>query len=157
VHWAAYFNEYKALQLLMDDGRVDLSAVTSGGATCLHVAASCDALDCLRLLLASDKGRCLLEGRTNWGETVLHLAAAGGSVRAVERLLENGADARAEDQWGRTPATVAAQQGNQEVLQVFRARGHHPEHGASAFFCGTWFSDIPCVMSLLLVRPVALH
>ena len=64
----------------------------------------------------------------NGGHTSLHYAAFGlaalsGQTETVIALLEKGANVNARDNQGRTPADLAEQLGNTEVLDLLKARG----------------------------------
>lgn len=53
----------------------------------------------------------LLQAGNRWGETALHVAAGAGHAHVCALLLRLGASAAAVDTWGRTPLTVAREQG----------------------------------------------
>ncbi|KAK9905471.1 hypothetical protein WJX75_000397 [Coccomyxa subellipsoidea] len=52
------------------------------------------------------------------GSTPLHQACRGGHLKVVECLLRNGADVRAEDFQGNTPAHIAAKCGKVTILPL---------------------------------------
>ncbi len=62
-------------------------------------------------LLLSDLG-CDADVRNDHGVSPLHIAADLGHAAAVELLIEHGADPRAEDKMGDTPAVKAAMAGH---------------------------------------------
>jgi ankyrin repeat protein len=60
--------------------------------------------------------------RTVAGITPLHLAAASGSLELMNLLLAAGADPKAKDSEGHTPAEVAASHGFPELAAALQAR-----------------------------------
>ncbi len=107
VHWAANYDDEAALSACLSSDPARAALVTSRGMTPLHICALNNSVQCARALLL-----LLPAGAINavncWGETALHLACAcdASEVRAV--LLQAGADALAQDAWGRTPSEAAA-------------------------------------------------
>ncbi|MDH3311296.1 MAG: ankyrin repeat domain-containing protein, partial [Gammaproteobacteria bacterium] len=65
-----------------------------------------------------------LNAQDDRGETALHFAAAKGSFEIVKLLLDHGADARATDGSGRTPATVAAAEGHAALAEFLKRLIH---------------------------------
>ena len=62
--------------------------------------------------------------RDEYGLTLLHYACVGPNVAAVKALLQSGlVDVSARTGWGRSPAHVAASDGQPRVLEVLCAAG----------------------------------
>lgn len=62
--------------------------------------------------------------RNEYGLTLLHYACVGPNVAAVKALLQSGlVDVSARTGWGRSPAHVAASDGQPRVLEVLCAAG----------------------------------
>jgi ankyrin repeat protein len=80
------------------------------GWTPLMRAVDSDRAGVVRVLLRNSSVR--VNARDDQGETALHHAAARGSLEMARLLLAHGADARATDAAGRTPAIVAAGEGH---------------------------------------------
>ena len=91
------------------------------GWTPLMRAVDSDRNEVVRVLLKDKSVR--VNARDDQGETALHHAAAGGSLEIARLLLANGADPRAKDAAGRTPAAVAAEQGHARLADFL---GHQP-------------------------------
>ena len=91
------------------------------GWTPLMRAVDSDRTGVVRVLLKDKSVR--VNARDDQGETALHHAAAGGSLEIARLLLANGADPRAKDAAGRTPAAVAAEQGHARLADFL---GHQP-------------------------------
>lgn len=90
------------------------------GWTPLMRAVSSGYLDAVEALLAT--GRAELDAQEESGATALHIAAGRGYARIVERLLAAGAESRARDGAGRTPADVARLLGHEAAEAVLRRR-----------------------------------
>src|SRR4051812_22415159 len=54
--------------------------------------------------------------------SAVHLAASFGLKYAVHRLLEKGFAVDSKDDWGRTPLSVAAENGHLEVVRLLLSR-----------------------------------
>lgn len=91
------------------------------GWTPLMRAADANQAASVRALLASTRTRVNLHDEN--GHTALHHAAIQGSPDIVHLLIARGADIRAKDRSGRTPATLASLQGYGTVADMIRGAG----------------------------------
>jgi len=108
----------EAVRLLLEGG-ADPMTPDAYGWTPLMRAVSGGYLDAVDALLAC--GRIDLQAREESGATALHIAAGRGYANIVRRLLEAGAEARAADGEGRTPADVARLLGHHEAEALLRS------------------------------------
>jgi len=118
LNGAVFHGHWQLTQFLIDEGADVNYPLPETGETPLHVALSHPnrpAFDLIvRILLAAgadpnaatipeaESGCFMREARTK-GETPLHRAAAFGSMKAIDLLLEAGADIEARDANGETP------------------------------------------------------
>ncbi len=84
----------------------------------------------LRSLLCDTRGVLLQAGvdanaRSETGRTALHEACQGGHARAVQMLLPYTGHLDVQDQDGRSPALLAASNGELECLQLLVISGKH--------------------------------
>ncbi len=93
----------------------DANAPDIYGWTPLMRAVYEDRFEAVRALLGNKSLR--VNARDDRGATALHFAAARGSLNIAKSLLAHGADARATDAAGRTPATVAAAEGHAALAE----------------------------------------
>ena len=107
----------EAVRLLLEGG-ADPMAPDSYGWTPLMRAVSGGYIDAVDALLAC--GRIDLQAREESGATALHIAAGRGYADIVRRLLKAGAERRAADGEGRTPADVARLLGHSEAEALLR-------------------------------------
>ena len=63
---------------------------------------------------------CVTEAMADEAGSALHFAADGGSVDAIELLLEEGANAGTKDAKGRTAAERGAEKGSDAGLKVLK-------------------------------------
>jgi ankyrin repeat protein len=120
LHWAAYYSDDDAAEVLLKHG-ANTSAVTDTGMTPLALACEAGDADIVRLLLKhhADPNRTLKNG-----ETPLMMAARTGRVPVMDLLLKKGAkiDAR-EKLRGTTALMWAAANSNTEAVKFLIAKG----------------------------------
>lgn len=92
----------------------DFSAVDEYGNTALHQAAAGEMVEVLRQLA----GKVGTDAVNKYGHTALICAAQFGSVKALARLLKQGADVRWRDNNKRTALYHAAKAGHCDVVDV---------------------------------------
>lgn len=107
----------EAVRLLLEAG-ADPMTPDAYGWTPLMRAVSGGYIDAVDALLAC--GRIDLQAREESGATALHIAAGRGYADIIKRLLEAGAEVRAADGQGRTPADVARLLGHHEAEALLR-------------------------------------
>ena len=69
--------------------------------------------------------------RSTAGDTPLHIAATSGDLRAIDLLLNAGAEINAPGERGFTPLHYAVEQEKLEAVRLLLARGadiHRPDH-----------------------------
>ena len=113
VHVASEYNLVDCLKVLLSVSEAfDVDAKDRTGMRPLHRAASRDAADAAKFLLAS--GAAQIDPQTPYGSTPLHVAAASCAPAVWKVLVEAGADPSAPallDCWGRSPADIVALNG----------------------------------------------
>ncbi|TPX58543.1 hypothetical protein SpCBS45565_g07958 [Spizellomyces sp. 'palustris'] len=92
------------------------SALPNGN-TALHMAAANGEIEVLQYLLPQLTVGDVNIGNSD-GSTALHWAALNGKLDCVELLLSCGAVATIKNEQGRSPVTVAEQQGHLEVVNA---------------------------------------
>ncbi|KAF0693081.1 Aste57867_15910 [Aphanomyces stellatus] len=149
--YAVKANEFSTAKLLLDNG-ADPNVAATNGTTALMEAAAHGSLRAIKLLV--DK-RANLEASTPNG-TALHMAVSEGQDKAVDCLLELGADVNARNGHGITPLLFAT------LMHKTAAAATLLRHGADIQVCimpgvtavhvaaETGFADI--VESMLLER-----
>ena len=110
LYVAAGSDHGEVVRLLLENSEVNPFDATNnpGGFTALHAAADRDSIEALEILV--EDGRLPIDGLTDKGETPLFRAARNGSHRAVEILLDSGADATIANDEGFYPLYAAAEQ-----------------------------------------------
>lgn len=120
LHWAAREGHTEAVGLLISSG-ADLNAKGPKGWTPLFLALSKGSGDLIAMLLAQGADANVRCG--TWGETPLRHAAHEGLTNMVRPLLAGGSDVNAESRYGRTPLHTAIQSNQQEIAELFIAKG----------------------------------
>ncbi|KAI8592759.1 ankyrin repeat-containing domain protein [Geranomyces variabilis] len=85
--------------------------------TALHQAAANGCLPILKHILPAMSPADINAANAD-GSTALHWAALNGKLDCVELLLQCGADATIKNDLGRSPSTVAEQQGHMDVVNA---------------------------------------
>lgn len=80
-----------------------------------------------RVEYASIKRHRVSPTRESAGWTPLHAAAWSGRIDAVEKLIEEGADVNARDEFGDTPLHAAVIQGREDVARLLISKGADPD------------------------------
>jgi uncharacterized protein len=121
LHFAAFFGQPEAAQLLMDRGApIDAVASTFGDVQPLHSAVAADNDETARALLAAGADP---NARQGGGFTPLHGAAQNGNRGLVEALLASGADPAATSDSNKSARDFAAEQGHDEVVALLAESG----------------------------------
>jgi len=118
LHFAAFFAQPEAVRLLLDRG-ADVHAVspTFGNVTPLHSAAAAKSPEIVRMLLEAGADP---NARQTGSFRALHAAAQDGDAEMARDLLAHGADPSAATDDGRTPPSIAEQEGHDEVAALLR-------------------------------------
>ena len=128
-----------------------IEAKDNAGRTALHIAATLDNADCLRVLL--DKG-AQIEAKDKSGKTALHQAAWAGHQNCLRTLLEKGAKIEDKDYDGRTALSIAALKGHLKCLRALLENGAQIEakndFGLTAFHHASMTCNIECLRALFL-------
>ena len=127
-----YLPEEQGLfEYMFQNGSIDLSYRTIGGATILHYAALKGDLNRVKLLIEQGAD---VNAKNFMGETALHAAAFSGREDAAAWLLDRGADVAAEivrEDYYRTPLMSAAWGCHPGMMRLLM------EHGADIRADGT--------------------
>ncbi|MBV8810416.1 MAG: ankyrin repeat domain-containing protein [Acidobacteriaceae bacterium] len=118
---AALKGHEKLAQLLLDRG-ANLESRNLTGGTPLHDAALAGSAEVITLLLKWGAQIDALDGDA--GATPLMLAASMDRVKAVEALLDNGADANVKDRIGRTALDRARETGDANTIKLLENAGN---------------------------------
>ncbi|XP_017834903.1 ankyrin repeat domain-containing protein 39 [Drosophila busckii] len=86
LHYAARNGHEEICKVLLQEGKVDVNAVTKAGATALHRAAMMGHLNIVKLLAQQPQVNLLLQDEC--GQSVLHRAALRGHLDVCRFLLE---------------------------------------------------------------------
>ena len=86
------------------------------GATPLYRAAASDRIEIAKILLQNKAELNFVAELQR--ESALHVAVFNGSKEMVRILIENGADLKIKDAYGKTPSDVAMVKSNKEVFDL---------------------------------------
>ena len=127
LHYAVFFfDNYEAVEVLLDHGDIDVCARTERGCTALMLACEfASTRSVARLLEYTAQSDDLLPSaeahvnlRSNDGSTALHYAAANGYEMIVKQLLENNADGRIINDHSLLPSDEAAFNGHRAIIEI---------------------------------------
>ena len=122
LHWAAYFDNLAAAELLITNCPSIIHKQSCRGYTPLHLACQQNSLAVIKLILLSTSST--LSTINQWQESALHLAAQNGHMSVTRVIIECSEETvlatlfQSQDQWGRTPAAAAKESGHL-VLATF--------------------------------------
>lgn len=85
LHYAARNGNLEICELLLDEGKADVNALTKGGVSAIHRAAMMGHLNVVKLLV---KKGAKLDFQDSDGRTALHRAAARGHMEVCKFLLD---------------------------------------------------------------------
>ena len=137
---AAEKDNYEIVRLLVEEGGVDVNAVSSYGITPLIAAAAGGHREAVELLL---KHNADATARDDLGKTALIHAMNTDNRRLTELLAKsNPAAINVPDNTGNTPLLYAAQKGNAENVRILLKYQANPDYqnpstGASALIAAT--------------------
>ncbi len=115
LHWAAYWDEITAAELLIGAG-AHVDAANDYGVTPLSLASTNGSAQMIELLLTAGASP---NGVLPSGETVLMTAAYSGSVEGVKSLIARGADVNArENVMGQTALMWALSQEHMNIVPM---------------------------------------
>ena len=138
AHWAAHYNQYELLDIVMVAGNYIILLVQSSvlylictvtigcntmvtdlqGMPVFHLAVSSGSVESVQIMLQRI-GREMIETRTVEGLTPLMTAAQTGKFQVAQVLIQFGCDINAmEEGLSRTALHIAAENGNAEVVDL---------------------------------------
>lgn len=115
LHLAALYGRIECVQLLLESGADAGTVNQQDGSTVLHDAAAGGYLDICELVLARAQPD-IVNTADEDGDQPLHNAARGNHLDVVRLLLAKGADPKARNQSGSTPAEEAEDSAVIELL-----------------------------------------
>ncbi|GAB5593481.1 hypothetical protein Unana1_08381, partial [Umbelopsis nana] len=120
LHYAARNNQAEAVKFLLDNG-VDPYIGNHENYTAFHEAAQTGSIEAMKILLVNG---FKIDTRVDGNKTTALLCAISKlSLRAVEFLLDNGANISTTDQWQRTSLHYAVHKGSLEIVEMLLNRG----------------------------------
>ncbi len=112
--WAASSGQTEMAKLLLKH-KADVKAETQTGWTAFRYAVQSEKADLVKLF----QGKVSFDLLDKEGFSAVHRAASGGHVKAVETLLEAGADVNVrQETYQGTPLQYAANEGHAEVAKI---------------------------------------
>ena len=115
---------YEAIEPLLSSKDFDVNMEDFRGVTVLHYAAELDDFDLIKMIL-KQQPRAKINAKTlEIMSTPLMIAAGNGKVKALEVLLENGADTSCQNASGYTALMLAAEGGHEECVNILLQKGN---------------------------------
>lgn len=125
LSWASQVGHEAAVRRLLTIAHVQADSMDSEGRTPLSWAAEGGHDAVVRLLLHD--GRVKLDlGNLRRGGTPLHQATRNGHLAIAKLLIEGGADVEARNLENATPLSLAAESGQEAVVEMLLAQGADP-------------------------------
>jgi hypothetical protein len=152
---AALSGQVECLRALAEDGR-DVDVRNDRGQSPLHLAAERGHVDCVRLLLALGMEVDCLDSDDWTPAMAAATCLGGGSVAALDCLLEAGADLERFDEHGSNALHHACSKGALEAVEWLARHGARlsetDEHGMTGLRLAARYGRLACV-KLLLSEP----
>ncbi|KAJ8132125.1 hypothetical protein O1611_g1496 [Lasiodiplodia mahajangana] len=144
-------NHVEVVEVLLDN-RANLGAPTKSDQMAMRIAVQGGFVDIIRLFL--DKGFSVESIDPIYGRSLLSYATEHENIRAVEYLLQRGADPNLRDKLGRSPLSFAAYFGNVALLTSLLSKGtsciNHPDiYGSTMFSIAVRHGRVDLVQYLL--------
>ncbi|PAA66278.1 hypothetical protein BOX15_Mlig016846g2 [Macrostomum lignano] len=119
--WATYFGHTEVVNLLLDRS-ANIRRRNKLGMHVVHIAAEQNHCELVKIFINKTKKTLLNDTEKN-GMTAVMIAAAKGNGEVVQSLISLGADLKIRDNRKRTVLHVAAESGNERVLDNLIADG----------------------------------
>jgi len=116
---AAQGGDKKTVQVLLEEGLVDVNAATYGGCTALHRACTAGDADMLELLL---KHKAAVNALDKFGNTCLHIAVIEFHEHLVHLLMANGAKCDIADVNGVSALEMAKMLGMTNFVKLMESK-----------------------------------
>lgn len=140
-HHAALLGKTDLLRKLLSDDETIISSVDVYGRTALHIAASHDVYNSLKLLCEyCSEDKTTLDRSDSYGYTALHYAVQGANTYCAKLLLDSGCEVNPTQHSKYTPLHLAALYGYPELVALLC------EHGANVH-AQSWFQETPLQMA----------
>lgn len=117
LHIAVEIQNAEAVELLLNQDRINVDAVEEDGLTPLMYASKKPNLKIIQMLLQHG---CSIHqtARSLYGRTAIHFAVEGSSLEVIKLLIENGADLNTQDSELNTALHIAMQRRDLEILAM---------------------------------------
>lgn len=122
IHDAVQARDAARVQQALTQQPAQVNAVTDGGITPLHLAASINDVEIMKLLIA--RGAQVNAATTKQRYTPLHWAAYVNARGAAQLLITHKANVGAQSKNNRTPLALAVQRGARDVVWCITSQTH---------------------------------
>jgi len=125
LYSAALGGNYEVVKYLIKKGAKVKEHAAFENRTLLHAAANGGNLEIFNLFLKSKTQN--VNAVDLFGQTVLHWAVIGKNKAIIKKLLKNGADKNAKDNFNKTPLDLAVERKNEEIVKILKEFKKQPE------------------------------